>query len=273
MPTILPVVKSSKSVPNFKNTFLNILKMNKSTNKFVITNEQLDEFQKFITDNTNFKNFSNWFKFFSQKGVKNLPILFSPFQRNHQNIYDDQNKRSSYIVDYMKKNPDSELVTMDGHGRLIYSIISLFEKEKSFIDSKKKIHLVDIDKTTNEFHKKIFPSDVFNNTINIPEEQDILKLDTSFFEREKISNPFLYLNFCGISCCGTKDKSGKEIVFDFVKKWLENHNNIMISLSLRPYGFKTHYKGKVTTYGMLQNFNNLELISKRSNFVTYIINK
>ena len=65
--------------------------------------------------------------------------------------------RSKTIVDYMKEHPESELITMDGHGRLIYSIISQFQKEKSFIKSKRKIHLIDIDDTTNNFHHQMFP--------------------------------------------------------------------------------------------------------------------
>lgn len=267
----IPIVKSSKLVPTLKESIINILKMNTSTNKFVITDEQLKEFSKLVVNSSYFKNFSNWYKFFSQTGIKNLPILFSPFQRNHLTIYDDQYMRSKTIVDYMKEHPTSELITMDGHGRLIYSIISQFQKEKSFIKSKRKIHLIDIDDTTNNFHHQMFPKKVFKNSINIPETQDILELNKSFLKNNEISNPFLYLNFCGIGCCSNESQKGNERVINFIKKWLEENDNIMLSLSLRPYGFKTHYQGKITTFGMLQNFNNLQLISRRSNFVTYMI--
>ena len=271
MSNSLAIVKSSKLVPTMKESLIKILKMNTSTNKFVITDEQLKEFSKLVVNSSYFKNFSNWYKFFSQTGLKNLPILFSPFQRNHLSIYDDQIARSKTIVDYMKSNPKSELITMDGHGRLIYSIISQFQQDKSFIKSKRKIHLVDIDKTTNDFHQQMFPQKIFRKTINVPEAQDILEINNSFLENNKISDPFLYLNFCGIGCCANESKKGNERVIDFIKKWLESNKKIMLSLSLRPYGFKTHYQGKITTYGMLQNFNNLQLISRRSNFVTYMI--
>ena len=267
----ISIAKKSRLVPIMKDSYISILKMNLSTNKFIITDEQLCEFTKLVANSSFFKNFSNWYKFFSQTGIKNLPILFSPFQRNHLTIYDDQYARSKTIVDYMKLNPKSELITMDGHGRLIYSIISHFQQDKSFIKSKRKIHLVDIDKTTNDFHKQMFPRQIFKKTINIPETQDILELDNSFLKNNKISNPLLYLNFCGIGCCATKSQKGNERVISFIKKWLEQNDNIMLSLSLRPYGFKTHYEGKITTYGMLQSFNNLELISRRSNFATYMI--
>lgn len=245
--------------------------MNTCTNKFVIKDEQLKEFSKLVVNSSYFKNYSNWYKFFSQPGIKNLPILFSPFQRNHLTIYDDQYMRSKTIVDYMKKHPESELITMDGHGRLIYSIISHFQKEKSFIKSKRKIHLIDINETTNNFHHQMFSKKIFRKSINIPETQDILELNNSFLKYNKISNPFLYLNFCGIGCCSNKYQKGNERVINFIKKWLEENDTIMLSLSLRPYGFNTHYQGKITTFGMLQSFNKLQLISRRSNFATYMI--
>ena len=252
-----------------KDMFINLLQMNKSTNKFLILMEQLKEFDK-IANSSYFKNFTNWFKFFSQKGSKNLPILFSPFKKNHQSIFDDQNIRSDFIVNYMQNNPTSQLITMDGHGRLIYSIISKLQDLSSFKRSKKIIHLLDIDNLTNNFHKKMFPTNIFGKQIRIPECQDILELNSTFLEKNNISHPLLYLNFCGINCCSTKNEKGNERVIKFIKQWINKQNNIMLSVSLRPHGFKTHHLGKLTTYGMLQEFN-LELISRRSNFVTYFI--
>ena len=271
MQNSIPIDKPVRYLP--KKNLISILKMNTSTNKFVIVKEQLEQFKKQITNSCYFKSFSTWYSFFSQKGEKNLPLLFSPFERNHKNIFDDQIRRSKFIVDYMKKFLKSELITMDGHGRLIYSIINEFQKDKSFIRSKRRIHLIDIDETTNEFHKEMYPEKIFKKAINIPEPQDILELDNLFLEKNKISNAFLYLNFCGIGCCSTDKQSGIERLVTFIKKWLEFNDTIMISLSLRPYGFKTHYKGKLTTYGMLQEIENKELISRRSSFVTYFINK
>ena len=138
MDTSISVVKSSKLVPTLKESIINILKMNTSTNKFVITDEQLKEFSKLVVNSSYFKNFSNWYKFFSQTGIKNLPILFSPFKKGHLQIYEDQFIRSKTIVDYMKEHPTSELITMDGHGRLIYSIISQFQKRNLLLNQKER---------------------------------------------------------------------------------------------------------------------------------------
>lgn len=262
--------KSKPLVPTLKEEIIRVLKMNNTNNKFVIIEEQLEEFKKITANSSYFKNFSNWYKFFSQTAIKNLPVLFSPFSINHKNIYDDQVARAKHIHNVMKQNPSTELITMDGPGRLIYSVISEFQKEKSFIKSKRKIHVVDIDETTNEFHKHIFSQKIFRNTINIPDTQDILELNNSFLEKNKISNAFLYLNFCGIGCCKKDNIPGNVRLYNFIKKWLESHDQLMVSLSLRPYGFRKSYKGKITTYGLLSNLN-LEIVCQRVYFVTFNI--
>lgn len=269
---MIQVTSSKKQVPTLKKEFINVLKMNDTNNKFVIIEEQLNQIKKITANSSYFKNFSNWYKFFSQTAVKNLPILFSPFSINHKNIYDDQLARAKHIHNVMTQNPSTELITMDGHGRLIYSLISEFQKEKSFIKSKRKIHLVDIDENTNDFHKCIFPENVFRKTINIPETQDILDIDNSFLEKNKISNAFLYLNFCGIGCCKKDNVPGNIRLYNFIKKWLETNDQLMVSLSLRPYGFRKTYNGKITTFGLISNLN-YEIICQRVNFVTFNIKK
>lgn len=247
-------------------SLVTILRMEKGSNKFVVSKNQLNETKKLFSDE--FKDFDSWYEFFSRKGVKKLPVLFSAFKKNHSAIYDDQLARSKFIVDYVSSHNDMELVTMDGHGRLIYTMLDYaIKNEKSF-----KTNLVDIDETTNDFHKVMFPNKIFGDnslSVNIPKTQDILNLDSDFIE--SIKNPFMYLNFCGISCCSKSKMSGRNRVYQFIKKWLETHESIMISLSLRPHGFVERVDGVMTNYGMIHQFDNVEEVSKRSNFVTYFI--
>ena len=271
--------KVSKSkdikVDSLSSKFIDILQMykdSKKPNKFVVSKEQLERLSLLVSSNNMFGTFENWYKFFTQKGVKNLPILFSPFKRNHKTIYNDQVSRAQKIVDHMNQKGYDDLITMDGHGRLIYSIIQYVKETKKVPP---KIHLVDIDKTTNEFHKKIFPKDVFESgdhtKVSIPKEQDILNMDSEFLQTVK--NPLLYLNFCGISCCSVGRTSGRDRVKKFLQEWLKNHSSVMISVSLRPHGFEEVVDGVLTNYGMIKQFEKIEEVSKRSSFVTYLIHK
>lgn len=244
---------------------VSILRMEKGSNKFVVTEDQYQLTKELLGNR--FANFSEWYLFFSQKGVKNLPLLFSAFKINHKAIFKDQLARSKFIVDYVSQHKDMEVISMDGHGRLIYTMINYALQN----DVQFKTNLVDIDQTTNDFHKEMFPEKVFGDnplSVRIPKPQDILDMDSDFLD--SVKNPFLYLNFCGISCCSTSKMSGRNRVRMFIEKWLRTHKCIMISLSLRPHGFVERVDGKLTNYGMIQQFNNVE-VSRRTNFLTYFI--
>ena len=120
-------------VDSLSSKFIDILQMykdSKKPNKFVVSKEQLERLSLLVSSNNMFGTFENWYKFFTQKGVKNLPILFSPFKRNHKTIYNDQVSRAQKIVDHMNQKGYDDLITMDGHGRLIYSIIQYVKETK-----------------------------------------------------------------------------------------------------------------------------------------------
>ncbi len=236
-------------------------------NKFVVSKEQLMEAQKQFQNY--FDSFDSWYAFFSQKGVKKLPVLFSPFKKGNRAIFKDQQARSKFIVDYISNNKDMELVSLDGHGRLIYSILDYAIKR----ESKFKTHLVEISPVTNDFHKVMFPSNIFGDSslsVSVPEPQDILDWSTQYMK--EITNPFLYLNFCGISCCRKGKQTGRERVHQFIEKWLETHKSILLSVSLRPHGFVEQFEGTLTNYGMIKQYKNLE-VSQRGHFVTYLLEK
>ena len=235
-------------------------------NKFVVSKEQREEVQSLFEGF--FKNFYFWYEFFPQKGVKKLPVLFSPFKKGNRAIFKDQEARAKFIVDYMSKNNNMELVTMDGHTRLMYLLVDYAKKREQEL----KIHLVDIDDNTNEFHKIMLPKEVFESnkqSIVVPDQcYDILDWSTEYLKN--IKNPFLYLNFCGISCCRKGKEKGRDRVNKFIKKWLENHEGILLSVSLRPHGFIEYDQGMLTNYGMVKQYNSVE-ISQRGHFVTYFI--
>ncbi len=90
--------------------------------------------------------------------------------------------------------------------------------------------------------------------------------------KEIIKKPLLYLNFCGIACCGDKKEDGKTKIFNFIKNWLNNNEIILISLSLRKTKLRLEVNGKKTFYGMIQEFN-IKQISRRTNFYTFEISK
>ena len=63
----ISIVKSCKLVPRFKKSIIHILKMNKSTNKFVINDEQLKRFSKLVVNSSYFKNLVIGINFFPNR--------------------------------------------------------------------------------------------------------------------------------------------------------------------------------------------------------------
>jgi hypothetical protein len=168
----------------------------------------------------------------------------------------DQEMRAESIVKHIESNPSiKKIVTMDGHGRFIMTLLSKL-KNKSLID-KIQIIVVDIDSTVNKWHQLFFPNKIFSTEGNI-------------FNYKPDDETFVYMNFCGIG-----GLSGQKMLLAYLSEIRSNTNNelnMMISIStarrakgsckwlgtnyradwLKPYS-KT-YKGKKISDGPMNNF-------------------
>ncbi len=97
----------------------------------------------------------------------------------------DQEERAKYIANKIKRDKIKNLVMMDGHGRMYFSILS---ELKTYINQV-NITLVDTNATVNNWHKLFF-----SNKVNCV-ERNIYDIKPS----DSVDNSTLiYMNFCGI---------------------------------------------------------------------------
>lgn len=100
---------------------------------------------------------------------------------------------------------------MDGHGRTLFMLVeALLLSGISFEEMEGKIHVVDIDEYSHQWHMHAFP-------------KGIDSIQSNIFHLEIPKSAILYLNFCGIGGCIEQTKS--TILNRF-------HNTTMLSLSI-----------------------------------------
>jgi hypothetical protein len=168
----------------------------------------------------------------------------------------DQELRAEFIANYIESNPNiKRIVTMDGHGRFIMTLLSKL-KNKSLIDDI-QIIVVDIDSVVNKWHQLFFP-------------KSVISIEGNIFDYKPDNETFVYMNFCGIG-----GLNGQKMLLDYLSEIKSNTNNelnMMLSVStaraakkscewittnyrakwLKPYT-KT-YKGKKISDGPMNNF-------------------
>lgn len=120
------------------------------------------------------------------------PLFFGKF---HLSTKSDQGKRAQGILERMKLYKKTHLVMMDGHGRMLWSILNHMEIEKIPLNVY-DFTLVDSSVNVTEWHKNFLPRDIACVTCDIMN----LYLDNWTSSRDH----YLYLNFCGTY--GERDK-------------------------------------------------------------------
>jgi len=122
----------------------------------------------------------------------------------------DQEERAKHLAKYIKDNKITEYTTMDGHGRMYFSLLS---KLGSYADQL-KIRVVDIDSTVNKWHELFFPGTVECVCGNI-------------YDYKPTPDKLIYMNFCGIG--GIK---GQKMLAQYLNSIQPNNIiNIFISFS------------------------------------------
>ena len=102
--------------------------------------------------------------------------------KNRQKIRLDQERRASYVAEYMKINNLNKLIMLDGDGRMIMQIIHFLEIAGIM---KPHITVVEIDKERHEYHKNELAT-------------DIIKVNDNIFNYKSDDNQLIYFNFCSI---------------------------------------------------------------------------
>ena len=94
----------------------------------------------------------------------------------------DQQLRADKLVSYVKANPQIKtIVTMDGHGRFILSLLQALGHMANDIN----IKVVDIDPIVNRWHQSFFPN-------------RIESVEGNIFNYVPNQHTLVYMNFCGI---------------------------------------------------------------------------
>ena len=131
-------------------------------------------------------------------------------------------------LDYQRLSRFSanHLVTMDGHGRMIWSILDAFHKlwPPGSAVPELRIRVMDIDKDTSLFHKMIFPR-------NVSLGQDIIRYAETLLRHRQIYSkddtmPLIYFNFTSL---GNQAKS----FFDCLTKFALRNQQCFFSYMLR----------------------------------------
>jgi len=187
---------------------------------------------------------------------KNIHILDEALNpKDREAIRKDQAVRAKTIVKYMQQESLSDILLLDGPGRMTARIIDELHKA----DINPDITLVEKEITTHEYHKQYLPSSI--EKIN----GDIMTY------RRFSNNTMVYLNFCSIGTIVDEIGSVKFI------KYLKKIRHLMIGFSVRG----TTKKGKKSITG--QKKKNTELskvlkyidteyafVSERKQYKTYI---
>ena len=190
----------------------------------------------------------------------NVPIIFGAFPEKHRkNALEDQLVRANAIIDRMVEQGLTRLITLDGHGRLLWCIIhSLIVRNIDY--SKWTIEVPDIDQNAHDWHKGFLPNDVFR----IPENTvSILSLEK--YSPKYTKGCFIYMNFCGLGNHETRNE-----VLNFIHSLAKPA--VMLSVSIRSKCKENETKDKkVTTRGVLETIRkkyNSQNITERGTFVT-----
>ena len=120
------------------------------------------------------------------------PLFFGKF---HFSTKKDQEKRAQGILERMQLYKKAHLVMMDGHGRMLWSILNHMEVTKIPLNMY-DFTLVDSTINVTEWHKNFLPKDITYVTCDIMD----LYLDNWVGSYDH----YLYLNFCGTY--GERDK-------------------------------------------------------------------
>lgn len=176
------------------------------------------------------KNKQTWFDNFIQSTNSPHPLFFGKFSTG---IQQNQKKRSEHVITMMEKHNKTNLVTMDGHGRLVWSIINVLSLHNISI-KKFQFIIVDIDENVTKWHNNFLPKDITSYTNNI--------LNTCFSKKLNKNNYF-YFNFCGTY--------GQRYEIIHRVKYLINEN-MPFTISFSTRGKKQNFTkaGLITNNGM-----------------------
>lgn len=220
-----------------------IILSKKTSNSFIPTSYQVTQLKNlncsYAQSNSPFNGSRNeWLSNLKVENNKSILTNFSPplfFGKFHRGTKNDHEKRAQYILKQMQLYKKTSLITMDGHGRMIWSIMNQMNYAK-IPSSLYGFVLADIDKDVTEWHKNFLPKGIACITYNILD----MYLNNIFVSNKD----YLYLNFCGTY--GQRNK-----ILMCAHKLIIQKVPFMISFSLRSKN-RTHFTkdGSLTNVGL-----------------------
>jgi hypothetical protein len=215
-----------------------ILSQKNTTNTMIPSNTQLDDILE-KQWNLNRLPFMDWYNIMNDtrymNSNKGIPILFKMLY-HYNSIYNYSMIRGDSIVDTMVRNGITTLQLIDGHGRMVFSVLDALISRNLNLDDY-TIEVYEKDHIAYEWHKQFLPAGVKNI------KMDILKLE---YCPEKL----IYLNFCSIP------NNNLQKVLNFIEK--KQYNGLYLTYStrnVRPYTKKGQY------YDIFETMNDSNILS------------
>lgn len=141
-----------------------------------------------------------------------------------QNIIDDQLARAQAYAELFWMKNYSTIVLMDGHGRMLYTILKCLQHWDINIDQL-DIYVVDLDPIVHEWHQLFFP----NNVISLQDDIiDLLEQHLDLQDEDENPTVLPYLNFCGLH-------GQQERVWNLVQRWT---HGMYLSFTLEGQAFR-----------------------------------
>ena len=158
-------------------------------------------------------------------------------------IYRDHCERAKSLVKEFRIHPiKKNLMTLVGHGQLVFCFLELFFQE--FKDREIQLVIVDIDKDVDKWHRTFFGS--VENTIVA---NNIFNLSDVFFNLNVLKTSTIYYNFCGLGGSNVNSHTFLSKVAEEVG-WIRNIP--IMSLIRMRFGFGLERLSKSSLVGYSQ---------------------
>lgn len=230
----------------------NIIKIDDNYNSYQPTRDQCKKLERKMSQqkyDLSRKTIIEWLDFMMSRGEEFPTILFP-----NGEVYSEQKRRAKYLIEQVIKTSAKEIVLLDGHGRMLFLVLSLLREHDLL--QQVSITVVDSDEGAHEWHELFFPEGV--SSIN----EDLFQ----YVKKTPTKNMYIYANFCGLM------GNTQELV-DLIDQ--VDGNQLMISMSTRCC--KCNHK-KLEVWERCEkclfvtgvDHHNSKFVSRKRGFITFV---
>ena len=151
------------------------------------------------------EKWSQWLELWSRDAL---------YQGFDPEVANDQEKRAESLAKKMEDSHVHKIILMDGHGRLVYSLLSKIKERQALNVDSVEVTLVDIDQDVHEWHQAFMPM--------------AKNIYGSIFDQKPSEDVVMYLNFMGLGGAGQNEK-----LLEWLQKYEKERSRVVLSFSAR----------------------------------------